>query len=297
LPGFFAELPLFGWFISNGIARIAVPCFFIINGYFAASIIENGRSVKKYLFKFLVIYIVWMTIYTPFYNGCNEGSSPTLSLQFVRFFSPLLQLWYIFALLGGVLLLYLLKRFKISDRALLFLALLSYFYGAFLQRACLFHIDIPTDLTLTNNFIHFGFPFIFGGYYIRKKGFVEKKTASNVYKAIALLLLFIVLGMESYFTYINRTEVSMYFVFPFLCPLLFIAILQIKLPESAISPSDNYISKLSGSIFYIHFLVIFFTKRTFPHISDTVLFFPILFLSMLLSVAVIELNKRIRIFL
>ena len=101
--------------------------------------------------------------------------------------------------------------------------------------------------------------------------------------------------MESYVAYINKTEVSMYFVFPFLCPMVFIAIMQIKLPESTVS--DNYISKLSASIFYIHFIVIFFTKRTFPDVSETVLFFLILFISMLLSVAIIELNKRIRIFL
>jgi hypothetical protein len=103
--------------------------------------------------------------------------------------------------------------------------------------------------------------------------------------------------MESYLAYTFNKRTELYFVLPFLCPLIFITIMQIRLPESTISPSDNYISKLSSSVYFIHLVVVFFTKRTFPHISETVLFFPILFLSMLLSVAVIELNKRIRIFL
>ena len=95
---------------------------------------------------------------------------------------PWLQLWYILALLGGVLLLYVLKCFKMIDRTLLVFALLSYFYGTFLQHSYLLHIDIPADLSLTNNFIHFGFPFIFLGYYIRKKGFIEKKQVQTYIK-------------------------------------------------------------------------------------------------------------------
>ena len=295
LPGFFAELPLFGWSISNGIAKIAVPCFFIVNGYFVASIIEDGRSVKKYLLKLLVLYIVWLTIYTPFYNGYEEGRAlapPSLLFLLFRFFIPWWHLWYIIALLGGVLLLFVLKRFKIIDRVLLVFALFFYFYGSALQYANLFHIDIPCIFSLTNNFLHFGFPFIFLGYYIRKKRFIEKKFKN---KTITLLLLFIVLLMESYVAYLTGTKVGMYFTLPFLCPMVFIAIMQIKVPES--TGADNYISKLSGSVYFSHLLVIFFTKRTFPDVSETVLFFPILFISLLLSVAVIELNRQIRIFL
>ena len=294
LPDFFTELPLFGWFISNGVARIAVPCFFIINGYFVASIIENGRLVKKYLLKFLLIYIVWLTIYTPFYNGYSQGglsSTPSLGLQFIRFFMPWLHLWYILALLEGVLFLYILKRFKIKDRALLLFALLSYFYGSALQYAYLLDIDIPDADYITRNFVHFGFPFIFLGYYTHKKGLVEKKFG---YKTIALLFLFIVLLIESYVAYTFGKLTELYFMLPFLCLMVFIVIMQIKLPESAVS---NYISKLSGSVYFSHVLVIYVITQIFPDISHTVLFFPILFISMLLSVAIIELNKRIRIFL
>ena len=281
--------------LINGVARITVPCFFIINAYFAVSIIENGKLIKGFLIKILIINIVWMLIYLPFHIVTPDGF-PILIRLFVTFSLGWYHLWYIPALLEGVLLLYVLKRFHIKDEILLFSSLLLYLSGYIIQHPYLFHINIPNVSFIWRNFIFIGFPFIFIGYYIRKKMLIEKKKIRN--KTAFIILFFIVLLIESYFTHTFKTKAEFYLIIPFLCPLLFISIMQIKSPAPTIIPvSDNYISKLASFIYFVHILIILFIKQIFTPIDSMILFFPVLFLSMLLSAAVIELNKRIRIFL
>lgn len=59
IPPLFSEQlnEIYGWFIYNGIARTAVPIFFIINGYFLHNKIHRWEIVKKYLSKLTIIYI------------------------------------------------------------------------------------------------------------------------------------------------------------------------------------------------------------------------------------------------
>ena len=60
IQSLFSVDSLLGWFISNGIARIAVPSFFLISGYYLYDKMGDRMVVKKYLLHLLVIYIVWI---------------------------------------------------------------------------------------------------------------------------------------------------------------------------------------------------------------------------------------------
>ncbi len=86
-----------GWIISNGVSRIAVPCFFIINGYFLSGKIENAGASKKYLWKTLTIYISWTIIYLGYF--ISRADYLVAGYLFMGYY----HLWYLAALTGVVI--------------------------------------------------------------------------------------------------------------------------------------------------------------------------------------------------
>lgn len=76
----FDKLSFSSWAISGGIARIAVPCFFVFSGYFIASKIDDPKATFKYLKHLLIIYVVWALIYFPYHETylSNFGYCPVL---------------------------------------------------------------------------------------------------------------------------------------------------------------------------------------------------------------------------
>ena len=86
---------------------------------------------------------------------------------------------------------------------------------------------------------------------------------------------------------------ELYFVVPFLAPLMFLTVLKYSKYEAG---GDGYMAKLVSVIYFIHIMAIYIITGS-PYKADVFMFPLYFFLSMLLSVAVIELNKRIKIFL
>ena len=60
------SLSLLGWLISNGVSRIAVPCFFILSGFFFSPKLNQWDQIKKYIKKLLIVYVTWSVIYLSF---------------------------------------------------------------------------------------------------------------------------------------------------------------------------------------------------------------------------------------
>ena len=293
LEGFLSEVPTLGWLISNGIARIAVPCFFIINGYYISSVIENKNNLKKYCIRYCIIYIVWMMIYAPFHqNIIGAIHFPTAIRQTITWLLGWGHLWYVSAMIGGVLFLYILKAFIKKTNILLILALLLFLIGYIIQRLYLFDINIPTS-TLCRNFLFIGFPFIFIGYYIRKKHFIDKALV-NKRTVFYILILFAILLVESFFTYKMQRNSDFYIVLPILCPLLILFIM--KTNTICKLQAHTFISNLSGCIYFIHLLVMYSVISIF-NFAPTKQFILILFFSMLISTGIIKLNQKIRLFL
>lgn len=58
--------PEISYFLVNGIFRVAVPTFLVINGYFLFPVIgtEKFRTQIK---KLLILYVAWMIIYAKFW--------------------------------------------------------------------------------------------------------------------------------------------------------------------------------------------------------------------------------------
>ena len=58
------SLPNGGAFLHGGLARVAVPVFFLINGYFFETIARNGGA-RAYVVRLLWLFAVWSILYLP----------------------------------------------------------------------------------------------------------------------------------------------------------------------------------------------------------------------------------------
>ncbi len=278
---------LSGWFISNGLARIAVPSFFVINGYYIHSKITSTPAIIKWLKKMTIIFLTWSLIYLTIL--VHKDNTTTI----ISLITGIYHLWYLPALIGGVLILILLKKTINNNTILLIIAVSLFLIGYYIQDYFFPISNHSYRMTLYRNFIFFGFPFIFIGYYIKEKSKKLLKIQIAILGTI-LVLSIITLLFESYFYFIHSDRKDFFISLLLLIPSLFIIILK----TSKYIVNDGYISSLASGIFYTHILGIYIINTVFPTTELKILLLPLfIFLSMILSAVTIQLNKQIKIFL
>lgn len=274
----FGEDSLVGWFISNGIARIAVPCFFIISGYFIHLKIDDNKALRKYLSHILIVYIVWSIIYLPIYYQTIEFRS-LITFALMGYY----HLWFLPALIVGILLLLILKKFIKNDNYLLVIGIILYLTGYIMES-----MGLPYRSSCNGIFI--GYPFIISGYYLQNKNIAGRIKKQYAY-AILLFTLATLL-MESYWGFKTEVYHNIFISLYIICPILFICILK----GSKYAVTKDHIGKLASGIYYIHILVL----SVIIPLSETENIYKlpsIAAVSILLSIFIIIINKRIRIFL
>jgi surface polysaccharide O-acyltransferase-like enzyme len=280
---------LSGWLISNGVVRLTMPCFLMINGYFIHSRINSSKFVAGYLKHVFILYVVWMLIYLPqFYDF------PVKRLL-VALFTGYFHLWYIVGLFVSVALFFLFKKIIKRDTVLLWIVIALYIIGFFVQ----FWVqDLPHsrafNLAIYRNGLFYGLPFLFIGYYIRM--YEQKlKNIKNLYLYLIAFACMVVVFVESYYSFSIRYIYDMLLIAPVLCPVLFLIILK----HSKFAASDGYIGNLASGVYFTHVMVITLVMSVFgERIEDKIFYLPLVFfVSMLMSAMLIELNKRVKWFL
>ncbi len=166
--------------VNNLIARIAVPLFFISNGYFLfkkTSFYEFNFAIPfNYCKKVLRLYVIWTLIYLPLIiRWILTQNSFIPFLQNLIFSGTYDHLWYLGGTVVGILLLSLLIKCKIKMKTTIAISLVLYSFGLILQTyGSLFNMILPfnvnnifspiLDLIITpRNGILFAFPFILLG--------------------------------------------------------------------------------------------------------------------------------------
>ena len=104
---FFIEYNLGASYLATeGLFRIAVPLFFLINGYFFYYTIKH-KGLKKWLIRVISLYIIWMLLYSPLWFSLHIKS--IINNIIIGYH----HLWYIKALcLCGVVLFFIRKMNK-----------------------------------------------------------------------------------------------------------------------------------------------------------------------------------------
>lgn len=272
------EDSLAGWLVSNGVARIAVPCFFIISGYFIHQKLEDKKALKRYLLHILIVYMVWSAIYFPIYF---QAVAPRSLITFA--FMGYYHLWFLPALILGVLILFFLGKFISNKEIILLSSFVLYLIGYIMETKGMYYRWFC-------NGVFFGYPFIVIGYYIRGRNIVD--TAKPIYVYILLAIGLAGLFIQSYLDYEEEIYRNMLASLIFLCPSLFMLIARNAKPL----PDKGYYAKTASGIYYIHILVL----TVIVPLAQTynIYKYPVIaIISIVLSIFIIFVNKRIKIFL
>ena len=291
---FLADISILGQYLTvNGIFRIAVPIFLLINGFYFYFIVNNGNST--YWFKrVLYLYLFWMLFYSYFWFRPSDDSY----MEIVKIANELIigykHLWYLPAMLGAGALVILVK--KLSLKLMLATILITFISGVFIQYAGNYHmIDNQTvDKFFNFNWIHrnfflFAFPFFFIGFLINKFSIQEKISLklSVILSIIGLILLL----SESYFNYINLLRdgefnnlVSLLFV----CPAIFILFMNLD-----VKGKTKQLSYYASGVYFIHIFFLNFYYN-FANFDQTVLTFVTIISSILASYFLIKVNNKVK---
>ena len=137
------------YFIVEGLCRVAVPTFFVINGYF----FRYAKNKKKWAKRVFILYSVWMFIYLLLWF------KPDVKSVISTFFIGYHHLWYIKAmLLCGV---FMICIDKIKSKFKLVLAILLFLIGVLIQYLLNFNILKFDEFNsaMDTTFIHRNFLF------------------------------------------------------------------------------------------------------------------------------------------
>lgn len=277
------------YILVQGIFRVSVPVFFIINGYYFKKVLDSG-GVLKWVKRVVILYSVWSIIYIPFWVF-------TLKLIIVYIIIGYFHLWYIKAMLLCGITLFLLR--KLDERKLLFLSLNLFVIGVFLQYAGSYHIfktglidDIVSIGPLHRNFLFLGLPFFIIGYLINICALESKLSLSQNRLLIVLGIVCIVI--ESLINFNNRVlACDNLFSLILVAPLIFLYSLKLKYQ---LKVNSKNIALVSTAMYLIHPWIIHLLNSMFD-LSQTLLSIFTVLVTFCMSLLVIKLNKLVKILL
>ncbi|MCK0743645.1 acyltransferase family protein [Chromohalobacter nigrandesensis] len=240
----------------QGLFRIVVPIFMMASGYFFISVIRS-QSLFRWLKKVVSMYLFWMLVYVYFWLDI-PAVTPYEILKLLRVaVMGYHHLWFLSALIGAAIMLYMLRNLPL--KALLVLALTLYAMGMFFIYAGHYHLFAGTPLDVLfneiwfyRNFLFFGFPFFCTGYLLRCWERLSQWDR-RYYMLWSLGGALLLMG-ESYLNYIGlegQPAFDMYLSLLIFCPGLFLWVSSMQVPGDSTS-----LAYYATALYFIHPLFI-----------------------------------------
>lgn len=251
----------FRYLLYNGLFRIAVPMFFVVNGYFFyRNVIAGKVEFKTWRNRLIVLYLIWAFIYLPRYWPHTEKIHIFILQLGGSLMFGWLHLWYLVSTLGaGIIIFYYLKNK--SSRYMIFFSGVIYAIGLYLQYAGNYHwiqnetvYTILEDTAVYRNFLFFGLPFLSIGYLLAKHEVVNRVRANTwliLGAVLSVLLVIVEAAMNLHFLGSSK-GFDMMFTIPLVGPMLFLAAQKFPIPAST-----HVVSDLSTGVYLIHPFFIF----------------------------------------
>lgn len=248
-----------GYYINTNIYRIAVPFFFICNGYFMAKSVNNTLDKKSKLFKLTKQYLFWCLLYTFL---CNffvvwDFSYTGLLNDIIKVFT-----WYLGVLLIYTFIIYLVKDEK-KLKILYLLSIVGYILGlsfvtyryVFLGTKYEVIINLFDKLFTSNRYFPFTIMFPFMGYFLNRRKSLNK---ISTYKILILLIISQILLLCETRMFYEKSLIFNeydYFIFtPFVALLLFGFLIKCNLKFKF---DTTCLRNLSKSLFFNQFIFIY----------------------------------------
>ena len=304
--------------IQEGIARIAVPLFFVFSGYFlyrkTLLATFSFAPTKAYAWKLWKLYLLWSLIYlSPCVKMARNDPGGWVHGLFVyvhRFLvsGSYLQLWYLNASVFAVLFTSFLLQRRVLVWKILASALVLYGFGVFEQSwyGIFAHLqeitptawyaqDLVMRVCLTaRDGLFFGFLFTSIGMLF---AYYEVKLPRKATFPLFLLSMFLLLA-EAFFTQQHHLAkaTDMYFsLVPAAC-FAFLWIMQVHLPPQPIYQTLRLLSTL---IFFSHPWVLSRVERILEHVwpsmaKTSLVFVLTVVATFLLSLLILRLSRHMR---
>lgn len=284
--------PLVNYLTVQGLFRIAVPTFFLINGfYFYRFLQRRNANMTQWLQRALLLYGIWMLIYSPwwlFNKPLAEHSGRELITTVLLGYG---HLWYLSAMVGAGLLTWLLRNHLPQASAL---AVLAFSCGIVIQYAANYQTlpdnqlgAVAQHITAHRNFLFLGFPFFFLGYLIHHQQWHRQLSSTTCTKLLVLgsgLLL-----TESAINYAMpqmQAGFDNYVSLLLICPPLLVYLLQ-----SQHVISSRLLGETATAVYLSHPLWIDLLADL--QLRDTALLFLATFaLSVAFAIPLVKLNQR-----
>lgn len=291
--GFLSDISALGRYLTTaGLFRIAVPIFFVINGFFFFSV--PPEKIVTWFKRVIILYLFWTLVYIGYWFRAE-----TINLfEIVRVIKTILvgheHLWYLPAMVGAALVLLPLR--KLTTPALLTIALVLYFIGLSIQYLGNYHVVANTSIDkilnshfVYRNFLFFAFPFFAIGYLLRRTEIYKKFSLASIVSMtiIAVTLLLI----ENYLDFKFQVASKGFDIFLFLilvCPLVFITALKLD-----IRGESKTLALYSTGIYFIHPLFISLVK-TYADMGGTLLTLVVAILATLAAWLLIKINAKLK---
>lgn len=177
-------------FLENYLFRIAVPVFFMVNGYYFAGQLAR-KPFRAWASRIAMLYVSWTLVYSFFILRVGFGTA--IKYLAVGYF----HLWYLPATLCAAALVYVLRDLR--PCTFVGLIVLAFGLGLGIQYAGNYHVasaavdDVLNNTYLYRNFLFFGFPFFGMGFLMAKTDMAGRVSAGAIAVGIlvgALLLVF-----------------------------------------------------------------------------------------------------------
>jgi Uncharacterized protein conserved in bacteria len=273
-------------FISNGIARIAVPSFFIISGYYFYPKIGDTKACRKYILRLLILSIVWIIIYFPlFFYPMDSFSIRGFLLVSIFGYG---HLWYITASIISISLIFVSKKIIKNDFIIFFIALAFFLIALYLMYGNGVNVN-EFNIYRFRNGLCFGFVFTSIGCLINSKQWVKKIKEKHLLFMIFLFSILFLAESLLRHEFLSTPFHDLYLTSILLAPILLIYIFKHPIKKAG----ANFIGVLSVGIYFIHYYVIEFVPILF---DGYIRFIIVVLISVGLSYILYLINKRINIF-
>jgi len=267
------------YYIPNGIARIAVPFYFITSGYLLIDkFSDRFSSIRSYILKYFIVYIFWSAVFLliTYREPVGNINSYKDFFKYIHRFivsGSYIHLWFFPALIYSLLIYLIVHKLKLNIYVILLVSLLFYTlgcltdtYGFFVNQQ--YYLIYQLLFFTTRNALFFGFPFFLIGTLIKKNIFSIEKQ-----RLLQIIVLFFILLIIEVFLYQPMVwqHADMRFSLIVLVPAMFLYVVQhlqsVKFPSYIVKiASFNFSIYLLHMVFYefisyflvLHWLYLFF---------------------------------------
>lgn len=307
--GIFMDVSKYLYFlIVNGLFRVAVPVFFIINGFYLYGYLAKNKAFMTWIKRLIFLYLVWMGLYFPIYlpktdiylflksHDINSFSQYNWLVFLENIVIGFYQLWYLTSTACAGIILYTLR--KRSDFEILALSFFMFLVGVVIQYFSVYVVFenkmlniLMTPVWSFRNFVFFGFPMLSIGYVFAKNDLDKIKINIKLLKSIVILgVVLLIFESSINFIYMPPTKKSfdMFLSLIFLSPALFLLAVR-----GRATINTDFLSKLSIGMFLNHVFFLFVLTKFLSFERGTLLFFIVLSLSVIVSCFLVKIDKKL----